>query len=64
MEHIEHEQKIKAKCENLKEDQREVVQELVGLKAQLVAAENRQDRLLNELQITKGKEAIFMDRRS
>ncbi|KAG1953245.1 coiled-coil domain-containing protein [Pimephales promelas] len=64
MEQIEHEQKIKAKCENLKEDQREVVQELVGLKAQLVAAENRQDRLLNELQITKGKEAIFMDRRA
>ncbi|XP_056093282.1 coiled-coil domain-containing protein 146 [Rhinichthys klamathensis goyatoka] len=63
IEHIEHQQKMKAKCENLKEVQREVVRELVGLKAQLVAAENRQDRLLNELQMTKEKEAIFMDQR-
>lgn len=64
MEHIEHQQKMKAKCENVKEVQREVVRELVGHKAQLVAAENRQDRLLNELQMTKEKEAIFMDQRS
>ncbi|KAK7149548.1 hypothetical protein R3I94_009007 [Phoxinus phoxinus] len=63
MEHIENQQKMKAKCENVKEVQREVVRELVGHKAQLVAAENRQDRLLNELQMTKEKEAIFMDQR-
>ncbi|XP_077090353.1 coiled-coil domain-containing protein 146 isoform X2 [Siphateles boraxobius] len=61
MEHIEHQQKMKAKCENVKEVLREVERELVGHKAQLVAAENRQDRLLNELQMTKEKEAIFID---
>lgn len=64
MEQIEHQQKMKAKCENVKEVQREVVRELVGHKDQLVTAENRQDRLLNELQMTKEKEAIFMDHRS
>ncbi|CAM4566038.1 unnamed protein product [Leuciscus chuanchicus] len=63
MEHIEHQLKMKAKCENVKEVQREVVRELAGHKAQLVAAENRQDRLLSELQMTKEKEAIFMDER-
>lgn len=63
MEHMEHQQKVKAKCENVKEAKREVVREVEGHKAQLVAAENRRDRLLNELQMTKEKEAIFMDQR-
>lgn len=63
MEHIEHQQKVNAKCEKVKEAKREVARELEGYKAQLVAAENRKDRLLKELQMTKEKEAIFMDQR-
>ncbi|XP_067248185.1 coiled-coil domain-containing protein 146 isoform X1 [Chanodichthys erythropterus] len=63
MEHIEHQQKANAKCEKVKEAKKEVARELEGHKAQLVAAENRKDRLLKELQMTKEKEAIFMDQR-
>lgn len=61
MEHMEHQQKMEAKCEEVKEAKREVVRELEGHKSQLVVAENKQDRLLKELQMTKEKEAMFMD---
>lgn len=64
MEHIEYQQKMNEKCEKVKEAKRQVVRELEGHKAQLVAAENRKDRLLKELQMIKEKEAIFMDQRS
>lgn len=64
MEHMEHQQKMKLKCEKVKEAKRVAALELEGYKAQLVAAENRKDRLLKELQMTKEKEAIFMDQRS
>ncbi|XP_016406202.1 coiled-coil domain-containing protein 146 [Sinocyclocheilus rhinocerous] len=63
MEHMEHQQRMEAKCEEVKEAKREVVRELEGHKSQLVAAENKQDRLLKELQMTKEKEAMFMDQR-
>lgn len=64
VEHMEHQQVVKAKCENVKEAKMEVEREVEGHKAQLVAAENRRDRLLKELQMTNEKEAIFMDQRS
>lgn len=63
MEHVEHQQRMEAKCEVVKEAKREVVRELEGHKSQQVAAENKQDRLLKELQMTKEKEAMFMDQR-
>lgn len=63
MEHMEHQQRMEAKCEEVKEAKREVVRELEGHKSQLVAAENKQDRFLKELQMTKEKEAMFMDQR-
>uniref|UniRef100_A0A671SM86 Uncharacterized protein n=1 Tax=Sinocyclocheilus anshuiensis TaxID=1608454 RepID=A0A671SM86_9TELE len=53
MEHTEHQQRMEAKCEEVKEAKREVVRELEGHKSWLVAAENIQDRLLKELQMTK-----------
>lgn len=62
--HMEHQQMIVAKCEKVKEALREVLQELDGYKAQLMAAQSKQERLLKELQMTKEKEAIFMDQRS
>ncbi|XP_058628699.1 coiled-coil domain-containing protein 146 isoform X4 [Onychostoma macrolepis] len=63
MEHMEHQQRMEAKCEEVKEAKREVVRELEGHKSQLVVAENKQDRFLKELQMTKEKEAMFMDQR-
>ncbi|KAK2892683.1 hypothetical protein Q8A67_012671 [Cirrhinus molitorella] len=63
MEQMEHQQRMEAKCDKVKEAKREVVRELEGYKSQLVAAENKQDRLLKELQMTKEKEAMFMDQR-
>ncbi len=63
MEHMEHQQRMEAKCEDVKEAKREMVRELEGHKSQLMAAENKQDRFLNELQMTKEKEAMFMDQR-
>lgn len=63
MEHREHQQRMEAKCEEVKEAKREVLRELEGHKSQLVVAENKQDRLLKELQMTKEKEAMFMDQR-
>uniref|UniRef100_A0A8C1BD99 Uncharacterized protein n=2 Tax=Cyprinus carpio TaxID=7962 RepID=A0A8C1BD99_CYPCA len=60
-EHMEHQQKMETKCKEVKEAKRVVVREMEGHKSQLVAAENKQDRLLKELQMTKEKEAIFMD---
>ncbi len=63
MEHMEHQQRMEAKCEEVKEAKREIVRELEGHKSQLMAAENKQDRFLNELQMTKEKEAMFMDQR-
>lgn len=64
LEHMGHQQMIVVKCEKIKEAQREVLGELDGYKAQLMAAQNKQERLLKELQMTKEKEAIFMDQRS
>ncbi len=63
MEHMEHQQRTEAKCEEVKEAKGEMVRELEGHKSQLMAAENKQDRFLNELQMTKEKEAMFMDQR-
>lgn len=62
--HMEHQQKMTAKCEKVKEAQRQSLGELDGYKAQLMAAQSKQERLLKELQMTKEKEAIFMDQRS
>uniref|UniRef100_A0A673H7T3 Uncharacterized protein n=1 Tax=Sinocyclocheilus rhinocerous TaxID=307959 RepID=A0A673H7T3_9TELE len=56
MEHTEHQQRMEAKCKEVKEAKREVVRELEGHKSWLVTAENIQDRLLKELQMTKEKE--------
>lgn len=58
---MEHQQKMETKCKEVKEAKRVVVREMEDHKSQLVAAENKQDRLLKELQMTKEKEAIFMD---
>ncbi|XP_073694205.1 coiled-coil domain-containing protein 146 [Garra rufa] len=63
MEHMENQQRMEAKCNMVKEAKREMVRELEGHKSQLVAAENKQDRLLKEMQMTKEKEAMFMDQR-
>ncbi|XP_057180604.1 coiled-coil domain-containing protein 146 isoform X1 [Triplophysa rosa] len=63
LKHMEHQQMTVEKCEKVKEAQREVLRELDGYKAQLMAAQSKQERLLKELQMTKEKEAIFMDQR-
>ncbi|XP_043092918.1 coiled-coil domain-containing protein 146 [Puntigrus tetrazona] len=63
MEHMKHQQRMEAKCEEVKGAKREVIREIEGQKSQLVAAENKQDRFLKELQMAKEKEAMFMDQR-
>ncbi|NP_001076522.1 coiled-coil domain-containing protein 146 [Danio rerio] len=64
LDNVEHQKSLEAKCEKVKEAIKEVVREQEGHKAQLVTAENKQDRLLTDLQMAKAKEAAFMDQRS
>lgn len=63
LDNVEHQKSLEAKCEKVKEAIKEVVREQEGHKAQLVTAENKQDRLLTDLQMAKAKEAAFMDQR-
>lgn len=63
MDNVEHQKRLEAKCEEVKEATKEVVREQEGHKAQLVTAENKQDRLLTDLQMAEAKEAAFMDQR-
>nr|XP_055046099.1 coiled-coil domain-containing protein 146 [Misgurnus anguillicaudatus] len=63
MERMKHQHLVEAKYEKVKEAKGEVLRELEVYRAQLMAAQNKQERLLIELQMTKEKEAIFMDQR-
>ncbi|TRZ00697.1 hypothetical protein DNTS_025543 [Danionella cerebrum] len=62
-EHREHLQRIEKEVEQLKEAKTVAIREWESYKAQRVSAENKQDRLLTDLQVAKAKEAVFMDQR-